>query len=59
MKANPLAGFLESVELRMIRPSKIALRRESSSISGLMSSIQDKGLLEPIIVRPAGTGSKS
>jgi len=56
MKANPLAGFLESVELRMIRPSKIALRRDSGSLTGLTSSIQDKGLLEPIIVRPAGDG---
>jgi ParB family transcriptional regulator, chromosome partitioning protein len=56
MKANPLAGFLESVELRMILPSKIALRRDSGSLTGLASSIQDKGLLEPIIVRPAGDG---
>jgi ParB family chromosome partitioning protein len=56
MKANPLAGFLESVELRMIRPSKVALRRDSGPLSGLMMSIQDKGLLEPIIVRPVGDG---
>jgi ParB family transcriptional regulator, chromosome partitioning protein len=56
MKANPLVGFLESLELRMIRPSKIALRRDSGSLTGLMSSIQDKGLLEPIIVRPTGDG---
>jgi len=56
MKANPLAGFLESVELRMIRPSRIALRTDTAPISGLMMSIQDKGLLEPIIVRPAEDG---
>lgn len=56
MKANPLAGFLESVELRMLRPSKTALRRDNGPMSGLMSSIQDKGLLEPIIVRPADDG---
>ncbi len=56
MKANPLAGFLESIELRMIRPSGMALRNETGPISGLMVSIQDKGLLEPIIVRPAGDG---
>jgi ParB family chromosome partitioning protein len=56
MKANPLAGFLESVELRMIRPSNVLLRTDSGSISGLMLSIQDKGLLEPIIVRPADDG---
>lgn len=56
MKANPLAGFLESVELRMIRPCKALLRTDSGPISGLMLSIQDKGLLEPIIVRPTDAG---
>ncbi len=54
MKANPLAGFLESVELRMISPSKVVLRRDSGPLAGLMLSIEDKGLLEPIIVRPVG-----
>jgi ParB family chromosome partitioning protein len=52
MKANPLAGFLESVEVRMIRPPKVPLRTEAGPINGLMLSIRDKGLLEPIIVRP-------
>jgi ParB family transcriptional regulator, chromosome partitioning protein len=56
MKANPLAGFLESVEVRMIRPSRVALRTDSGPINGLMQSIQDKGLLEPIIVRPLDAG---
>jgi ParB family transcriptional regulator, chromosome partitioning protein len=56
LKANPLAGFLESVELRMINPSKMALRSDTGPLSGLMMSIQDKGLLEPIIVRPAPDG---
>ncbi|HUH82614.1 MAG TPA: ParB/RepB/Spo0J family partition protein [Nitrososphaerales archaeon] len=56
MKANPLAGFLESVELRMVRPSRAVLRAEPGPMSGLMLSIQDKGLLEPIIVRPSNDG---
>jgi ParB family chromosome partitioning protein len=56
MKANPLAGFLESVEVRMIRPPRVTLRTDSGPIKGLMLSIQDKGLLEPIIVRPAEDG---
>ncbi len=56
MKANPLAGFLESVELRMLRPSKSDLRRDPGPLNGLMLSIQDKGLLEPIIVRPTAEG---
>ena len=56
MKANPLAGFLEYVEVRMIRPPRVALRTDSGPIKGLMLSIQDKGLLEPIIVRPVEDG---
>jgi len=56
MKANPLAGFLESVEVRMIRPPRVVLRTDSGPINGLMRSIRDKGLLEPIIVRPAEDG---
>lgn len=56
MKANPLAGFLESVEMRMLRPSKAALRRDTGPMSGLMLSIREKGLLEPIIVRPTREG---
>ena len=56
MKANPLAGFLESVEVRMIRPAKMALRTDAGPIAGLMVSIQDRGLLEPIIVRPVEDG---
>jgi len=56
MKANPLAGFLESVEVRMIRPPRVALRTDSGPINGLMLSIKDKGLLEPIIVRPMEDG---
>jgi len=56
MKANPLAGFLESVEVRMIRPPRVVLRTENGPINGLMLSIRDKGLLEPIIVRPAEDG---
>lgn len=54
MRANPLTSFLESVEMRLIRPSKRALRCEVGSISGLMLSIQEKGLLEPVVVRPVG-----
>jgi ParB family transcriptional regulator, chromosome partitioning protein len=56
MKANPLAGFLESLELRMVRPSQAVLRSDLGPMSGLMMSIQDKGLLEPIIVRPSVDG---
>jgi len=40
----------------MIRPPRVVLRTDSGPIKGLMQSIQDKGLLEPIIVRPAEDG---
>ena len=40
----------------MLLPSRTILRRDSGPISGLMLSIQDKGLLEPIIVRPVDDG---
>lgn len=56
VKANPLAGFLESVELKSLRPSRTVLRNDSGPMTGLMLSIQDKGLLEPIIVRPTVEG---
>ena len=56
MKANPLTSYIESVEMKTIRPSKNAVRSDVGSVSGLMSSIQDKGLLEPIVVRPINGG---
>ena len=40
----------------MIRPPRVMLRTDSGPIKGLMLSIRDKGLLEPIIVRPAEDG---
>lgn len=40
----------------MLHPSKRALRADVGPISGLMLSIQEKGLLEPIVVRPVGEG---
>ena len=40
----------------MIRPPRLVLRTDNGSIKGLMLSIRDKGLLEPIIVRPAEDG---
>lgn len=56
VKTNPLTSFLESVELRMVRPPKRSLRSDPCPVSGLMSSIQQKGLLEPIVVRPIEKG---
>ena len=51
---NPLTGFLDSLEIKRISPSKRALRREMGSLGELVASIAEKGLLEPIVVRPSG-----
>ncbi len=56
MKANPLTSYIESVEMKMIHPSKNAVRVDLGNISGLMLSIQGKGLLEPIVARPVDGG---
>lgn len=56
MKASPLTSFLESVEMRILRPSRRALRSDIGLLTGLMLSIQQKGLLEPIVVRPLEGG---
>jgi ParB family transcriptional regulator, chromosome partitioning protein len=53
---NPLAGFLESLEIKRISPSKNALRTQMGSLDELAASIDEKGLLEPIVVRPIATG---
>lgn len=49
---NPLTGFLDSLEIKRISPSKYALRSELNSLDELAASIREKGLLEPIVVRP-------
>ena len=40
----------------MVKPSRSALRTDNGPMNGLKLSIQDKGLLEPIIIRPTGDG---
>ena len=49
---NPLTGFLESLEIKRIGPSRYALRSDMGSLGELAASIKEKGLLEPIVVRP-------
>ena len=53
---NPLAGFLDRVEIKKIQPSGDALRTSMGSLEELAASIKEKGLLEPIVVRPADGG---
>ena len=49
---NPLTGFLESLEIKRIGLSKSALRTDLGSLEELAASIKEKGLLQPIVVRP-------
>ncbi len=48
-------GYSEAVETRFIKPPKISLR-DYREVDDIMASIRENGLLQPIIVRPVGTG---
>jgi len=51
---NPLTGFLETLELRRIRQSRSNLRSETGPSEGLITSIEERGLLEPVVARLEG-----
>ena len=44
----------DSVDAKLIDPPRIALRSYQEGIDELVSSIREKGLIQPIIVRPTG-----
>src|SRR5215207_7362532 len=46
------SGFLEEIKAKRIKLPKTALRAELGNVGDLTCSIQEKGLLQPIIVRP-------
>jgi ParB family chromosome partitioning protein len=50
-------GVFEEVKIRQIKLPKWSLRAEPGNLDELTSSIQEKGLLQPIIVRPLDNGS--
>ena len=54
MRPELQRGFVEEVELRLIKPSPHPLRAEVGPVTELASSIAEKGLLEPILIRPMG-----
>jgi ParB family chromosome partitioning protein len=54
--SNPLSGFFEELDVRRIRPSRRGLRDELGSLDELVASIEEEGLLQPIVVRPVGDG---
>lgn len=49
---SPHSGFLEEIKIRRIKLPQRALRAELGNLSELTCSIHEKGLLQPIIVRP-------
>lgn len=53
---DALSGYVEQVETRAIRNSAHPVRKEVGMLEELMASIQRRGLLEPIVVRPNGKG---
>ncbi|MCL4518821.1 MAG: ParB/RepB/Spo0J family partition protein [Thaumarchaeota archaeon] len=44
----------DSVDAKLIDPPRIALRSYQEGIDELVSSIREKGLIQPIIIRPTG-----
>jgi ParB family transcriptional regulator, chromosome partitioning protein len=53
---NPTFGLLERIEVRRICLSRRPLRDSLGNIYELAKSIEEKGLLQPIIVKPSDNG---
>jgi ParB family transcriptional regulator, chromosome partitioning protein len=51
-----MPGFVEEVELRLVKHSWRPLREDLGSLADLTTSIAQKGLLHPIVVRPIEKG---
>lgn len=51
---NVLSGYIEQIDTRQICDSPRPVRGDLGPLEGLMASIVEKGLLEPIVVRPDG-----
>jgi ParB family chromosome partitioning protein len=51
-----MTGFMEGLEIKRISPSRNALRSDMGPLDELAASIEEKGLLEPIVVRFAPGG---
>jgi ParB family transcriptional regulator, chromosome partitioning protein len=49
---NLPSGFLEEIRLASVRPSRFQLRNEITGIEDLARSIEQNGLLQPVVVRP-------
>jgi ParB family transcriptional regulator, chromosome partitioning protein len=51
------SGFLEEIKVKQIKLPERALRVETESLDELTYSIREKGLLQPIVVRPLDNSS--
>jgi ParB/RepB/Spo0J family partition protein len=52
-KAEPAAD-IRSIEIGLVDPSKTNPRKDFGDLTGLAASIEQQGILEPLIVRPKG-----
>ncbi len=54
------SSVVEQIEMKMIRPSQFAIRdkyqKNDPDFDTLSTSIREHGLLQPILIRPLGTG---
>jgi ParB family transcriptional regulator, chromosome partitioning protein len=50
--ASSMSGIMDDVEIKRVRHPRNQLRTDEYSVSELASSIREKGLLQPIIIRP-------
>lgn len=53
---SSLQGLMERLDVKLIRPAMRPLREEIGDVNELAGSIREKGLLNPIVVRPIGSG---
>jgi ParB family transcriptional regulator, chromosome partitioning protein len=51
------SGFLEEIKVKQIKLPERALRAEIGNLDELTYSIREKGLLQPIVVRPLDNSS--
>jgi ParB family transcriptional regulator, chromosome partitioning protein len=50
--ASSMSGIMDDIEIKKVRHPRNQLRADEYNVSELASSIREKGLLQPIIVRP-------
>ncbi|MGB9622863.1 MAG: ParB/RepB/Spo0J family partition protein, partial [Candidatus Bathyarchaeia archaeon] len=54
--SSPFSGFMEELEVFRIHLPKYSLRSDLGQLEELITSIGEKGLLEPIVVKPVRDG---